>query len=160
MQVRPASEEDAAAIANVHVASWKGAYRGILPDSLLSSLSVERRAQAWRANLRRPENNTFVALDGAGTVVGFASLEGSRDSDASKDTGEITTIYVIPDKWGHGYGRVLMEVVCNAARNRGFADLTLWVLEENVRARQFYEKAGFTLDGATKTETRPEDVVF
>ncbi|RAS29045.1 hypothetical protein BCL80_107157 [Streptomyces avidinii] len=30
-------------------------------------------------------------------------------------------------------------------------DITLWVLKENVRARRFYERAGFRPDGAEET---------
>lgn len=160
MEIRPAIVTDSAAIASVHVASWQGAYHGILPDDFLSGLSVERRAQAWNNILRQPEIDTFVALDYSGTIVGFASLERSRDDDAPKDAGEISTIYVTPDKWGQGYGRSLMGEVLDKARSRGFGCVTLWVLEENARARRFYETMGFAPDGAVKTETGPGDVVL
>jgi len=41
--IRPATPEDARAIAEVHVASWRYAYRGLLPDDVLDRLSVEER---------------------------------------------------------------------------------------------------------------------
>lgn len=34
---------------------------------------------------------------------------------------------------------------------KGYSSVSLWVLEENQRARRFYEKAGFDLDGASKS---------
>lgn len=160
MEIRPASVEDSVAIARVHVASWQEAYRGILPDSFLSNLSVERRAQAWSNTLRQPAVDAYVAVDDSGIVVGFASLEGSRDDEASHDVGEVTTIYVTPEEWGKGYGRALVRAIVDAARARGFGCVTLWVLKENVRARRFYEAFGFVFDGSEKTETGPEDVVF
>jgi hypothetical protein len=34
-QLRPATPADAPALARAHVASWRAAYRGILPDAVL-----------------------------------------------------------------------------------------------------------------------------
>jgi hypothetical protein len=45
--IRPATAEDAAGIAAVHVRSWQVAYRGQLPDALLDSLSVDQRTRWW-----------------------------------------------------------------------------------------------------------------
>lgn len=53
-----------------------------------------------------------------------------------------------------------METCLDRARQRGFARVTLWVLDSNQRARRFYEKAGFTTDGASKTETVAPGVVL
>jgi ribosomal protein S18 acetylase RimI-like enzyme len=35
-----------------------------------------------------------------------------------------------------------------------YAEITLWVLEDNPRARQFYERAGWSVDGGRKAEAR------
>jgi hypothetical protein len=40
--VRPATPDDADAIASVHVRSWQAAYRGIVPDAMLDALSIQR----------------------------------------------------------------------------------------------------------------------
>ena len=45
--IRAAVVEDAAAIAEVHVASWKTTYKRIFPDSVLEGLSVSDRAHFW-----------------------------------------------------------------------------------------------------------------
>jgi len=160
MEVRHAEATDARAIAEVHVASWRGAYRGVIPDDFLSGLSVERRTKTWSATLCDPNVDIFVALNDSGSVVGFSSIQRSRDDDAPEDTGEVTTIYVTPDEWGQGYGRALMGAVVAKARDRGFRCLTLWVLEANQRARRFYEAVGFTPDGVNKNETLPGGVVL
>ena len=54
VEVRQAIDGDAQAIAEVHVASWQGAYRGLLPDALLDGQSVERRAQWWTQAIANP----------------------------------------------------------------------------------------------------------
>jgi hypothetical protein len=43
-QIRIATPEDAHGLGVMHVASWRETYTGLLPDKMLSSLSVEARA--------------------------------------------------------------------------------------------------------------------
>ena len=69
-------------------------------------------------------------------------------------TREARLCVLAPDLRGHGYGRALMEHVLEEFRRRGFAEVTLWVLEENWNARRFYEKCGFRLDGGSRTYPR------
>lgn len=160
MTVRRAAAADTRSIAEVHVSSWQAAYRGLLPDSFLAGLSVERRTRVWDQLIPDPQLDTFVAEDAGGKIVAFANLAPSRDSDALPDTGELTAIYAEPEHWGCGYGSALLRAVLAAARTRGFRRLTLWVLQSNRRATEFYERAGFTPDGAEKTETRSEEVIL
>ena len=44
--VRVATFTDAREIAEVHVAGWKAAYRGMVPDELLDELTVDGRRAA------------------------------------------------------------------------------------------------------------------
>ncbi len=53
--------------------------------------------------------------------------------------------------WGTGAGRLLMSAFVERLRESGFEDATLWVLDDNPRARRFYEAAGWTLDGGSRT---------
>ena len=73
--VRPARVDDARAIADVHVASWRTTYKGIFPDTLLDGLSVDKREQSWRETLAasEPSSVTLVACDVDGSIVGFIS---------------------------------------------------------------------------------------
>lgn len=78
MLIRPARPEDALAIGHVHVDSWRTTYRGLLPDSVLASLSVEQRAATWRQAIDaalKDESRSFVQVadDLANGIVGFAS---------------------------------------------------------------------------------------
>lgn len=130
------------------MASWRHAYRGLLPAEYLESLSVdEREAQrlAWFAD-PTPRSGILVAED-AGRVVGFATFGPSRDDDAAEGTGEVPAIYLLPEVEGEGIGRKLFAEAVAALRRAGFTRGSLWVLERNVRARRFYEKAGWRWDG-------------
>ena len=144
--IRDAEPKDARAIAEVHVASWQHAYRGLLPDGFLDRLSVDDRERSWRTTFADPAYGVVLA-DDAGRIVGFASFGPSRDEAASDATGEIPAIYVHPNALGTGVGRLLFDAAMGKLRERGFARATLWVLEANAQARRFYEKAGWTWDG-------------
>ena len=49
--VRSAELDDATAIARVHVATWRSAYRGLLPDEFLASLGLSHYEERWRRSL-------------------------------------------------------------------------------------------------------------
>ena len=142
--IRVATAADAAAIARVHVESWRWAYRGHLPDDHLDGLSVESRAEGWTRLVAR-ETPVFVA-ELYGRVVGFVALA------LHAHEGEVSAIYVDPSVAGTGMGRALMEHAVHVLRQRGYTSACLWVLETNDRARRFYEIAGWHSDGFTKVD--------
>jgi len=136
--IRPGRADDAEAVARVHVETWQAAYAHALPNEQLAALSVEDRVPYLR---RRPPS--FVA-EVEGEVVGFVGVGASRDDDAE---GELFTIYVLPDHWGAGIGRALLEAGEEELRRLGHEQVVLWVLDDNPRARRFYEIAGWAADG-------------
>jgi L-amino acid N-acyltransferase YncA len=147
---------DAEAIARVHVETWRVAYAHALPHEALAALSVAERATGWAEWLakRAPRTSILVAERG-GRVVGFASVGPSRDDDADDSVGELYAVYVLAEEWGRGVGRRLLSEAAEAMREAGFREATLWVLDDNPRARRAYEAAGWKLDDAAK-----EDVVL
>jgi GNAT superfamily N-acetyltransferase len=149
VEVRTASARDAEAVERIRVRGWQVAYRHVLPPDELDAMPVD--ASRWERRLARPPArwSTFVAEE-AGRVVGFASMGPSRDEGG---VGELYAIYVDPEAWSSGIGRALV------ARAEGrlaadYSDATLWVLEDNPRARRFYQAAGWRPDGARKVEIR------
>lgn len=158
MPIRKAKVSDARGIAEVHIASWRGAYRGLLPDSLLDNLSVTRSQGMWQKSLAEGLEQALVFEQG-GRIVGFASFGASRDEDAEGDwVGELYAIYLQPAVWRRGYGSALLDAAVAALEADGFTVVTLWVLRENARGRGFYEAAGFAADGGEKMETRGDGV--
>ena len=153
--IRAATVEDARAIAEIHVAGWRAAYRGQMPDAVLDGLSIDRRTEQWTQRIGAPvppEQRTWVSWDGA-RVTGFANTGPSRDADARPGMAELFAIYVDPSAWGTGAGRALLAHAAADVSERGFAGMSLWVLGTNARARRFYERAGFRTDGEEKTAT-------
>jgi len=152
MCVRKAQLEDAPEIANIHIRSWRAAYRGLIPDSILEDLDLQERTLLWSRNLSKPDEWIFVAKEKE-LVVGFCSLAPARDEEEDpKAIAEITTIYVDPDEWGKGFGKALSKAALHKALKCGFQEVLLWVLRENHRARDFYEHLGFHADGTGKAK--------
>ena len=139
--IRPGTPDDAEAVALVQVRSWQVAYADTLPAERLAELSVEERAAMHR---RYPP----LVAEVEGRIVGFVSV--GRTYDQQGD-GELYAIYVHPDRWSSGVGRALIAAGEERLRELGHCDAHLWVLEDNPRARRFYEAAGWSTDGTSRS---------
>ncbi len=147
MEIRRASVADAADIADVHVRTWQSAYAHVFGAQRLAGLDVEARAERWARVLRDGEA-IFVA-DTDDRVVAFVSVGPASDDDR---VGELYAIYALPEAWGTGAGPDLMQAGVDALREAGYRKAILWVLEDNPRARRFYEREGWEPDGAAKED--------
>jgi GNAT superfamily N-acetyltransferase len=148
VRIRSAVIDDCHGIAVVHVTAWQVAYRGIVADEVLDAMDVGAREERWRSGWHdNPLTQRWVAEDGE--VAGWSIAGPTRDDDAGATPGELFGIYVAPEHWGTGVGQGLFETGV-AWLERHFVSSSLWTLRENARARRFYERNGWTPDGATK----------
>jgi ribosomal protein S18 acetylase RimI-like enzyme len=155
MMIRPATADDASAIARVQVLAWRQAYAGMMPQDFLDRMDSERRVAGWRRALSADAvMATDVLLDPAGETVGFCVHGPSRDADADAWTGELVAINLLPAHWRRGLGRMMMDRLLVVAAERRWQALTLWVLEANMQARRFYEAHGFAADGARQSDLK------
>jgi ribosomal protein S18 acetylase RimI-like enzyme len=146
--IRPAELADARKVAELHVATWKEAYRGIVPDEYLESLSVEKREAAWRESLAKRLSELWVASESTSELAGWVSFGGCRDSDKPASVGELWAIYVSPRYWSCGVGRALWLTARSRLVELGFTEVTVWCLAGNDRAERFYRAAGFLATNA------------
>lgn len=149
LRIRDMTLDDCAAVADIRVRGWRHAYAGLIPQGYLDAMDVARDAERRRTYLAAeggPVNLVAEAPD-ATTVTGWACYGPCRDEDALPGSAELYALYVHPDRTGTGTGRALLAEVTARARADGYAGMSLWVLKENVRARRFYERAGFGPDG-------------
>jgi ribosomal protein S18 acetylase RimI-like enzyme len=145
VQIRPARPDDAAAVAEVHTRTWQAAYEDVFGVERLAAIDARQRLPMWERAIPRG-GVTVAEVDGG--VVGFVSVGDSREAEGE---GELYAIYVLPDAWGSGAAPALMRTAVAALRER-HPTAILWVLADNPRARRFYEREGWSLDGGTKTE--------
>jgi GNAT superfamily N-acetyltransferase len=149
VEVRRARPDDAAAIAEVHTRSWQGAYGNVFGAERLATISQSDRQAWWERCIRERLETVLVAEDDDGRIVAFAAVGANREDPAQ---GELYALYALPESWGTGAGHSLIGEAVVALCDAGYAEAVLWVLEANVRARGFYEREGWALDGGAKSE--------
>jgi oligopeptide/dipeptide ABC transporter ATP-binding protein len=144
--VRPATGDDADAMAEVFVTAWRQAYPGVVPEAVLAGLDHGRTAR-WLAGLidGHAEGQTDVAVRD-GQVTGFVRY------GTKPEGGYVFGLYVHPAQAGQGTGRALLRHAEQRLRERGSDTVSLHVFEANERARRLYAKAGYAPDGSTRVE--------
>lgn len=150
IDIRAATSADAPAIAEIHVASWRATYPGIVPASYLAGLSVEQRATTWRDVLDAGRSHVALAST-EGEPRGWIAYGPTRDTDKDSAWGEIGAIYLHPSHCGLGIGAALVAHARRSLHDAGHRRVSLWVLVDNRRAKAFYEREGFVAERDTKT---------
>jgi GNAT superfamily N-acetyltransferase len=143
--VRPATLSDIEGIAKVHVDTWRTAYSGIMPQSFLDSLKYENRERQWKSTLEKMEPSTtdcrLVVESPESGIVGFVA-GGKPIHPHTSFTGELYAVYVLKTHQRFGFGRKLTAGLVKWLIANSFNDMYLWVLEENLATRCFYESIG------------------
>ena len=137
MKIRRATMEDAAAIGAVHVAAWRSAYPGVLPDQFLAKMSVPRQAAFYERAIRLGAG-VHVATD-SHRIVGFSTARRTRHNALGE--GEVETLYVLDDFKEHGLGRGLLRASAEYLAGLGCGSAFAWVLRDNPSGF-FYEHLG------------------
>ncbi|MCF3648319.1 GNAT family N-acetyltransferase [Synoicihabitans lomoniglobus] len=119
-----------------------------MPDAFLDELDIERRTKRWSTILSASQSETFV-LESENKIVAWLSYGPCRDDDC-EDSVEVWALYVCPSQWRCGYGSALMRFAENLARESRRGNIALWVLEQNLAGRHFYERLGYVPDGVKK----------
>lgn len=138
--LRPASPQDAEALATVHLEARKAAVPAMPPP-----VHSDDETRAWVRGWLAGDDEVWVA-EVVGDAVGYARLTDRWLDD----------LYVVPELSGRGIGGVLLELA-KSVRPGGFA---LWVFESNVGARRFYRRHGLVelerTDGSGNEERQPD----
>lgn len=140
--IREATALDAAAIARVHVESWRSTYRGIIDDAYLAQLSVDAHQQGWSKWFDRRPRASFlrVVADDSAQVVGFAMAGSARGGSANAD-GEVQVLYLLATHQRVGLGSALLRSMARGLQLRGMGSIVIRVLERNP-ACAFYARMG------------------
>jgi L-amino acid N-acyltransferase YncA len=160
MIIRPATPDDAHAVAAVRVASWRATYRGIVSDSYLDALTEAESEDLWRA-VAAGENPgaELLVCEVDNRIVGFAAYGAARPPTFDH-SGELYATYYLSEATGKGYGSAVLRDVTAGLRRLGHNDMIVWVMEANARGRNFYEnvlharlvdgsRQSFAIDGTT-----------
>lgn len=141
--LRPATAADAVAGAELQRTCWREAYGPIVDPALLDAQLADGPTWERRWQHPPPAGITRLVATYGDALVGFAtSGAGRRDGDAEH---ELYGLYVLAAHHGTGLGQALLDASVPAD-----TACSLWVLEDNARARAFYARNGFVPDGTRK----------
>jgi len=155
--IRIMTKVDVLRAAEIHVFGQRKAYRGILTDrKLFAETSVVGRADEFLSRFDDVGRLGFV-YEADGVISGFLIVKPSPDAD-KPDAMELERIFVEPLMQGEGVGAILLDYCHKVAKEQGYNEICLWVLEGNALSRHFYEKHGYVLDSA-KDRYMDTDVV-
>jgi GNAT superfamily N-acetyltransferase len=153
--VRPANVDDAPALGRIRVDAWRLAYPSVVAREVLEGLDAEAETTRFAARLQTdPGVRTSVAV-GADGVAAYCIYGADRD-EPEPWRAEVYAIYVDPGRWRTGAGGLLLAACVAELVAVGRREVRLWTLTGNHEARAFYERQGWTYDGAERPlETLP-----
>jgi GNAT superfamily N-acetyltransferase len=144
-RVDPAVEADLESVSQLAHDIWRRHYPGIISREQIEYMLESRYAPSrLRAESAKAGRGYLIARLG-GIPVGFAALAAADDAP-----GEIVlrAFYLEPAHHGRGLGRRFMDHLTDLARNRGFQQVSLTVNRRNIKAINFYFKAGYQIRSA------------
>ncbi len=144
--IRNIKYEDIEKVVDIKIDGWQTAYRGIIDDDFLNSMSresdIEKRKKDW-------QENGFIVAEVDGEVYGFCrytdfynDLENFPNIDC-----ELRALYVKSNKKRLGIGRKMFTYVVNEFKTKGKKQMIIWCFKKNFPSRAFYEKMGGILTG-------------
>lgn len=158
MKLRPATPDDAAALARIHIAGWRASYAGLTGQDFLDALDESEWTAKWQGWLAAGDMSVIIAHDDGGNPAGFISFGKLKTAPPGMSpvrplyAAEIYAIYILPDYWRQKLGRQLMDGAARTLKDRKVKSLCLWVVEKNARAVAFYKALGGQKCGSKTVE--------
>ncbi|BBX74226.1 N-acetyltransferase [Mycobacterium shinjukuense] len=144
IRIREAKPADFAKVAKMHYPVWRQSWTGILEAHVLDMLAQPNRwaTELYPQTLNRRGWAMWIAESG-GQTLGMTMF---GPDPARLDEIQIDALYIAEHSQRHGIGGRLLT---KALRSNPSDDVILWCAEKNHKARSFYEKKNFELDGRT-----------
>jgi len=147
--VRKVLPEEAYEFSECKNKAWQSAYKGIVPDEFLANISRERPPERIKKLIDSSKDFECYCVIYDGKMIGVLIINKSRDED-KPDSGEITSLYLLEEYRGLGYGAKMIAFAIDRLKKMGYNEIILWAFEENYRARSFYKKSNFVFEGTKK----------
>ena len=137
MRIIPVTEENAPLAGAVHAVSWQASHRHFCPEEFVLRFDARRQTEYLLEGMRRGKK-IWLLIDPE--PAGLISLTETGEGSLIED------LYVLPRLEGRGYGGALLEAAIAQARGPVY----LWILNNNIKALDYYQKRGFALSGREK----------
>lgn len=128
--IRPATPDDALAIATVQYHGWQQTYRGIIADSYLDNMTLEKGHKNWQYNLQNPKGTINVMEDPQGRVIAFSGAGRCRTKEFDCDA-ELYALYLLKEYQGQGLGRKMFMYEVQNLIKSGYKSFFVYVLAAN-----------------------------
>ncbi len=152
--IRKATKEDASRLAEILIFAKRTSYRSIFKNDYVSFNEMQVLNLALDFQKREGILNNILVYDD-GIVKGMMHREKSTDIDYP-DGISLDEFYVDTFFQGNGIGSEMMKAFLHEAETSSAKYILIWVLEENDKARKFYEYFGFAPDGNRRLEDGTE----
>jgi GNAT superfamily N-acetyltransferase len=151
-EIREAVVDDAEAIVQLTAAGWRAAYPGIVSKGRIENLPIAGWRHDVGSGLRSPVDDSFTWIaEAEGEAAGYCFVAApGREEPADSTVAEVVALYVDPDRWRQGIGQALLGRAEEEAGFRGYTEGILWSFERNIQAVAFYERMGWSRDGAAR----------
>ena len=145
MKIIEADVLDADLVGYIHSTAWKQAYMDMFPIEYLEADTPDIRAREFRESYMDKGIHYYLIYEDE-MVVGIVKVILKENKVC-----EISSLYILAEYRNKGYGKQVVAYLRNVLHQD---KIYLWVLEENLKARRFYENNGFNLTGKTKKINR------
>jgi ribosomal protein S18 acetylase RimI-like enzyme len=144
--IRVASAADVPAVTRIHVASFRDAYKDIMPVAFLAGVSVDGSIAGWKSTFAKYPDNFTVAMSPDGAIDGFCCA--GPVVDAVKNAPfefQVYGLHVFPNCRRQGIGAALFQAAFARARRDGMSSAIVWTARDLALSRRFYEREGGTV---------------
>lgn len=157
--IRKAELGDEKTLAYIQTESWKSTFADIISADDMERCTDIVKAEAMYENVIKSGYAEMSILEIDGKPHCIAAWGKARNPQFS-DCAELICIHSLCDKWGKGYGSMMMNHIIDEIKNSGYNSVLLWVFEKNTRARSFYEKHRFELTDNTQISYDAVEVMY
>lgn len=150
---------DEAILAYIQTESWKAGFKDILSADILNQYTqIDPTTEMYRHLLTQNIGHGYL-MKVDNQPHGIAWWSAAREPNMP-GCAELICIHSLPDRWHNGYGSQLIKTVLQDIQSAGYSKVILWVFEENIRARRFYESHGFSNTGKQKESFSSTEVCY
>lgn len=141
--IRQATISDSQNISKLIISGWQTAYKGLIDDVFLDSMSVDVISKNWEKNILSQNNDNHIYVyEEKNKIIGVIRFGKPDDKKDYNHNSEIHVLYVEPTLKRQGIGTELFNFAKTYFMNNNLTNMIIWCLNENTPSIKFYEAMG------------------
>ncbi len=138
MEIRLLVEKEIDEMTELYVKSWRATYKGIIPDKILDTITVEKFNKIWKEYITKENNGIFGAFEND-VFLGFGAFTPDEEME---DTLYLDSLHIKDGYKGKGVGTKIINHLKEYAREKEYKGVSVSIMSGNDRARNLYTKLG------------------